>query len=85
MKKLSFTVKGGVPIPEKGTASYIKGRKNSVERFVYPFKEMDIGDSFQFRLEDMNRVTVNAFNSLGKGNFKVRKINQTFGRLWRSA
>lgn len=85
MKKYTFTIKRGIPIPLKGTGSEITGRKNTVKRFVYPFKKMNIGDSFQFRLEDMNRVTVNAFHAFGKGNFNVRKVNQSFGRLWRTA
>lgn len=72
MKRVEVvTVNTGVPIPEH------------YER--YPFDQLGVGDSFEFKLSKRSSVQsrVSRLNQKGERQFIVRKIDDTTGGVWR--
>jgi len=52
---------------------------------VYPFRELDIGDSFEFTDSERYKISTAAYH-FGKANqmkFSVRKTSATTARCWR--
>jgi hypothetical protein len=72
MESMTFEIEHNIPIPAPKT------------RVVYPFSEMQVGDSFAIPQDRADRVRVAAINwgrNHGK-KFRVRK-NGTSARCWR--
>ena len=52
---------------------------------LYPFRDMEVGDSFAFPMEDYRKIISNA-QAYRRGRdvrFAVRKIDDETGRCWR--
>lgn len=74
-----FTIEKDVPID---AAAERRGRPAS-----YPFKQMDVGDSFEFDGgEEARRKVVSAFSNWGRGRgvkFCTKRIGEGTFRCWR--
>lgn len=63
-----------------------KGIKMPEQNSKYPFKDMDIMDSFSFHIDEMFKVrsASEAYKKTNSGvKFSCKKINATEGRCWR--
>lgn len=72
MKKIEVvSINKGVPIPD------------TYER--YPFNELEVGDSFEFKLNKRASVQtrVSRLNKQGKRQYIVRKISDSTAGVWR--
>lgn len=69
----------GLPIPAKRSAA---------KKFVYPFKALNVGDSFGFSTKGKNaggptQATYQANKKLAPMHFTLRKIAKDSYRVWR--
>ena len=87
---------GGVVGDGKGELSAEKGRimteysidkdrpiPSKSSRCDYPFKEMEIGDSFRFSLKEIKRVRNFSHRYYKSMLFTVHKTSEVSGRCWR--
>jgi len=75
-KMPEFKIEKGVPLPPKGT-----GRKNGT--YKYPFRDMEVGDSFFVPITDRKQwFSTAAMKALPGWKFAQRKVTGGI-RVWR--
>lgn len=70
-----YRVEKGIPMPESRRGGLVK----------YPFQTMDIGDSFEFPLQEYAAIqsACRAGRLIKDKRFSLRKETTTTGRIWR--
>ena len=76
---MNYKLEKGIPIPEKhswhGTRRHAK----------YPFKTMDVGDSFEFPVKLRKKITAAAsYHGSAHGRkISIRRVSNAKARAWR--
>lgn len=72
---MSYRIRKGIPLPEKSSNA------------IYPFSDMEIGDSFTFESDSIAKIEQAAYQyarRVGGGvKFSVRKLDDDRAGIWR--